>query len=191
MDRTLITAMGGSASSGKAGGTAVALPSGQKIDVDYVETGSPVATALTVGKLRRAAAIFDEAEAGTDPLTKRYIVMSPHQRQSLLRTTELTSADFNTVRALVNGEINTFMGFEFILLSSGFFPTIASNTAGIYAFVSDGVILGEGEGITTNAAPDPTKGFNIRLHSRASFGAVRMEEVKVVEIACRTNIFSA
>ena len=36
----------------------------------------------------------------------------------LLANTETTSADYNSVKALVAGEMNTFMGFEFITVGA-------------------------------------------------------------------------
>jgi hypothetical protein len=51
-------------------------------------------------------------------------------------------------------------------------------------YAKSGVKFGIGEAPVSNAAPDPTKGYNIRLHTKCTFGAIRMEESKVVEIKC-------
>ena len=56
----------------------------------------------------------------------------------MLGTTEVTSSDFNTVKALAQGDINTFLGFNFIVSNR---LAIASNKRKCIAFVSDGLAL--------------------------------------------------
>ena len=100
MDDAIITAATGSADTGVAGGTAVALPSSQII----AETGT---TGMTIAKLREAKEIIDLADV--DPSLPRHIIVSPKQITELLGTTEVTSSDFNTVKALGQGDINSFL----------------------------------------------------------------------------------
>lgn len=65
---------------------------------------------FTTAKLRALRAYCDDLEMeGTQT-----ILTSGTGMESLLSNTETTSSDFNTVRALVNGELNTFMGFNFV-----------------------------------------------------------------------------
>lgn len=66
---------------------------------------------LTVEKLREAARLLDEDEI---PPQDRFLAAHVSQKQSLLSETETTNANFNTVRALVQGEIDTFYGFKFL-----------------------------------------------------------------------------
>lgn len=66
---------------------------------------------LTVEKLREAARLLDEDEV---PPHDRFLAAHVSQKQSLLEETETTSHDFNTVRALVHGQIDTFYGFKFL-----------------------------------------------------------------------------
>ena len=105
IDDVIISAALGSASTGKAGSTSTALPSGQKI-----AHGS---AGLTQAKLVAAKKILDQNSV--DPSIQRYIIVSPEQIEDLLNITAVTSADFNTVRALVQGEVDTFVGFKFIV----------------------------------------------------------------------------
>ena len=105
MDDEIISAISGNAFSGETGSTTVALPSAQKI----TESGTD---GLTIAKLRQAKEKFDSASV--DPSIPRYIVVGPKQISDLLGTTQVTSSDFNTVKALANGEISTFLGFNFI-----------------------------------------------------------------------------
>lgn len=181
MDDEIIRAFQGTAFTGKTGGNSTVFTAGNVIPVDYVESGSATNSNLTVGKLRRAKTLLDSAEAGVDPDEPRYVACNAQNLQALLRQTEVTSADFNSVRALVNGEIDTFLGFRFIRTER--IPLVAAQQRAL-VWVQSGMLMAVGESPITNAAPDPTKGFNVRLHTRATFGATRMEEVKCVQISC-------
>ena len=170
MDDAIITAATGAADTGVAGGTSVALPSGQKI----AETGT---VGLTIAKLREAKEILDLASV--DPSIPRYIVVSPKQVTDLLGTTEVTSSDFNTVKALAQGDVSTFLGFNFCVSNR---LSIASSKRKCIAFVSDGVALAVGKDSTARIDERSDKGYATQVYYSAAFGATRMEEEKVVEI---------
>jgi len=108
MDDVIITALGGSADTGETGGTAVALPSGSKFATSDQSDG------LTVAKLIAAKKFFDLNDV--DPSIPRYIVAGATQMSDLLGTTQVTSSDFNTVKALVQGDVDTFHGFQIHLV---------------------------------------------------------------------------
>lgn len=182
MDDEVIAAFFATAYTGKQGTTAVTWPAGQVIAHDYVEAGGAVSSNLTIAKLRRAKELLDAADAGVDPDEPRYVACSSREISFLLRSTEITSADFNSIRALVNGEVDTFMGFNFIRTER--LALNGSSHRRVAAWVKSGIVLAIGEEPVANVASDPTKGFNTRVHYKASFGASRMEEAKVVEIVC-------
>jgi len=60
--------------------------------------------------IRRAAGHLDDIEADE---SDRHIVLRAQAMQTLLEDTEVTSSDYNTVKALVNGTLNSYMGFQF------------------------------------------------------------------------------
>ena len=93
MDTAIIDAMTGSANTGAAGSTSTALPAGQKI-----VHGS---AGLTLAKLVSAKKILDQNDI--DPSIPRYIVVSPEQTEDLLNNSTVTSADYNSIKALVRG----------------------------------------------------------------------------------------
>ena len=177
-DSVIISALGGTAYTGPTGVTATALPAGQKVGVGYVETGAAANSGLTIAKLRRAKFILDSNEV--DEEEERIIVVSAKQLQDLLRTTEVTSADYNTVRALVDGAVNTFMGFKF--RRTQLLP-VATNVRSCYAYVKSGIVLAE-RGLKTHMDVRTDLSHSLQIRSVASLGATRMEEKKVVEIAC-------
>lgn len=69
------------------------------------------------------------------PTSERYIVHTAAQLIQLLSDTKLTSFDYNNVKALVSGKVNSFMGFRFICVEDrkeGRLPI--ANTTGVKAF---------------------------------------------------------
>jgi len=171
MDDVIIDALGGTAKTGKEGTTSTAFPSGQKI-----AHGS---AGLTIAKLVTAKKLLDANNV--DPSIKRYIVVSPEQIEDLLNSTTVTSADFNTVKALVQGDINTFVGFEFIV-SNRLSDDGTSRLC--YAWAQDGCKLAIGKDVMARIDERSDKSYSTQVYYCATFGATRMEENKVVEIAC-------
>ena len=177
-DSIIIGALGGTAYTGTTGTTATALPAAQKVAVNFVESGTAANSGLTIAKLRAAKFLFDSNEI--DEEEERIMVVSAKQLQDLLRTIEVTSQDYNSVRALVDGALNTFMGFKFRrsqLLGK------VSTVRSCYAYVKSGVILAE-RGLKTHMDVRTDLSHSLQIRSVASLAAVRMEEKKVVEIAC-------
>jgi hypothetical protein len=71
-------------------------------------------TGFTTAKLRALKAYFADLEVEDEIC----IAVSGTGLERLLANTETTSADFNSVKALVNGEMNTFMGFHFVTVGA-------------------------------------------------------------------------
>jgi hypothetical protein len=186
-DQVIIEALGGSAYTGETGVTPTTLPSsggpsnlGQKVPVNYVEVGNTANSGLTIGKLRAAKYILDASEV--DEEEERIIVVSAKQLQDLLRTTEITSADYNSVKALVDGSVNTFMGFKF--RKTQLLPlTVSTDVRLCYVYVKSGIVLAE-RGLKTHMDIRTDLSHSLQIRSVASLGATRLEEKKVVEIAC-------
>ena len=172
MDSVIITAALGTAKTGVSGATSTALPSTQK-----VAHGS---AGLTVAKLLSAKKILDENDV--DPSVKRYCVVSPEQVEDLLNTTEVKSSDFNTVKALAQGDINSYLGFDFI--TSNLLTADATPSRQVIAFAADGIKLGIGKDITAKISERDDKSYSTQVYYCMDLGATRMEEEKVVEIAC-------
>jgi len=172
MDSVIISAFTGTAQTGKTGSTATALPSAQKIV--HASGG------LTIAKLISAKQKLDEQSV--DPSIRRFIIVSPKQISDLLNNTTVTSADFNTVRALAQGQISDFVGFSFIV--SNRLTTDGDGNRQVIAFAQDGMKLAIGKEPTARIDERADKSYATQVYYCASFGATRMEEAKVVEIAC-------
>jgi hypothetical protein len=167
-DKILIDAALGTAYTGEAGTVAQTLGTAQQI----AAVSAAALDYLNIGALLNAKYILDAAEA----VGQRYIVVGADGIKALLNTTEVKNADYNTVKALAQGEIDSFLGFKFIhsevlgVLTAASVNPMGSYDAddfhfatatGLYSgggtdlvgtekmalcFVGDGLILGENTG---------------------------------------------
>jgi hypothetical protein len=176
MDDVIITAFNASADTGVSGGTSVALPSSSKFATSNQSDG------LTLAKLRAAKKFFDSNDV--DPSLQRYIVCGAQQISDLLGDSTVTSADFNTVRALVQGELDTFLGFKFV--TSNRLPFDASNTDDrlVFAYTEDAIKLAIGKDVQAKISERADKSYSTQVYYCMSIGATRMEEKKVFQIPC-------
>jgi hypothetical protein len=142
-------------------------------------------TNLNVAKLRAAA---EQLNTKNVPMDNRHIVIHASSLSSLLGETSVTSSDFNTVKALVQGDINTFLGFMFHVLGDreeGGLP-IASGDRKVFAFHRDAVGMAEGIAPKTeiNYIPEKT---SFLVASMFSAGAVAIDAEGIVQITCDEN----
>ena len=172
MDDVIIAAATGNAFGGVSGGSTIALPAGQKI-----AHGS---TGLTIAKLISAKETLDAANV--DPDEARTIVCSAKQISDLLGTTQITSSDFNSVKALVQGDIDTFMGFKFI--RSERLGTDSNGNRQVLAFTNTSMGLALGKDIQTKISERADKNYSTQVYLCMTIGATRVEDEKVIEIAC-------
>ena len=170
IDDVIISALGGTASTGVAGGTSTALPSSQ------IVTPSPMVN-LTLDVLRTINEKFQLNDI--DPEEDRYLVTSPKQITKLLADTNMTSADYNTVKALVDGDVDYFMGLKYKISNS--LTADGSNVRDCFAWVPSGLELGIGADIKARISERPDKAFSTYVYYSMSIGATRLEEEKVVK----------
>lgn len=192
-DDVIIAASLGNAYGGVAGATAVPHPNSQK----YAANDGAAFSNLNMVTLRGVKQLMDQKEVEG----KRYMAITASQLNSLLGQTSVTSSDFNTVQALVKGEVNSFMGFEFIRLerlglttSTSASPTLGTVGAGTgltgtnracFAWAEQGLLLSKGEDFITKMSERDDLGYAMQVYARMSIGATRMEEEQVVEVICK------
>ena len=172
MDDEILTQMIGSAYTGVDGTTTSSFPSGQKVAV--------ASSGLTLAKLLSAKEILDTNDV--DPDEPRYIYCRPKDITTLLNTTEVKSADYNTVRTLVNGEVNTFVGFMFTVGNRAQTATDASSKA-VMAWLRDAMGFVVGMDINSRMDVLPGKSYATQVYCAATFGSTRVEDEKIVEIS--------
>lgn len=196
MDDEIIAAADGVAVTGEdADGTAT-HPNSQKI-VAHSDTGT--SANMNIETLRHISLVMNAAEIPEE--IPRHIAMTSSQLYAMLGHTETTSSDYNTIKALVNGQIDTFMGFKFhrlerlanqaSALSCNFATGVVGSGAGdvngmrkVIAWAQDGLILGVGEDIKGRISERDDKCYSVQTYGQMSVGSVRMEEVKVVVAFC-------
>jgi hypothetical protein len=142
------------------------------------------ATNLNMAKLREAARLLNTANV---PAEDRYMLIHASQLASLLSETSVTSSDFNTVKALVQGEISTFMGFTFNVIGDrsegGLTGGGSGSTRKVYAYHKMAVGMAESMAIKTQIDYIPEK-TSYLVASMFSAGAIVIDAGGCVDITC-------
>ena len=180
LDDTVIAAFFGVANTGKEGTTSTTFPGANVINEDFGVANS----GMTIAKLIEARRLLKSYH--NDPSEDEwYVAWTAKEEADLLNTTQATSADYASVKALVRGDIDTFMGFKFVhserlLTSAGGGGATTVNRCPVWT--KQGLLLAIGMDITARVAERPDKRFSWYAYANAGFGAVRMQENKVIEI---------
>lgn len=173
IDSVILAAAVGTAYSGQDGGTSTTLAS--------YDSGSHVITAtsgLTIAKLREVKKLLMLADVSS--MEDFSFVGSFREIDNLLGTLEATSADFNSVKSLVNGDVKTFMGMNFVYTNQ---VTRATGVDTCVAYAKSGIQLAISLDLATRIDERPDLNYAKQVYSRMSLGAVRLEEAKVVQIS--------
>lgn len=186
IDQFIINGAIGTSYTGAAGNTPVTLPSSQVVPVNYVETGTATNSNLTIQKLRAARLILEKNEAIMDgePIV---LVFTASQEQSMLRTIETQNIQYNTVRTLVNGRLETFMGFDPVRTQLLPFDASGATYRTCLVFPKSAIYMTVGKDVETSVDRIATKGNSIQVLAQMTCDATRMYEEKVVSILCDEN----
>lgn len=180
LDQIIFDAAGGTAYTGKDGSTSTSYDSSMTVNVQIVDPGvTPADNGLNVAKLRRAKKNLD---ANHVPPGDRFLICNAAQMESLLGTTLVTSADYNSVKALVQGDVDTFMGFKFIM--SEYIGTDANSDHKVWYWHKRGIILGQHRMISTRMDRLPEYHYSLQVYTSMDVGATRMQEGMVGYIEC-------
>jgi hypothetical protein len=138
---------------------------------------------MNITKLREAKRLLDKNNVAPDG---RHIVIHANGLANLLSETSVTSSDFNSVKALVQGEINTYLGFQFHVLgdrSEGGLAIDGSLDRVCFAFHKDAIGYGEGIAMRTeiNYIAEKTSWL---VNEVFSAGATTIDAEGIVQITC-------
>lgn len=138
-------------------------------------------TNMNIEKLIEAKKLLD---ANNVPSEGRCMIIHANNLAGMLGETEITSSDFATVKALVSGEVDTFMGFKFVTLGDrdeGGLPKPSTRTC--FAFHKDamGMGIGMNQKSEINYVPEKT---SFLVSSMFSAGAVAIDDEGIVKISC-------
>lgn len=156
---------------------------------------------LNVDCLRSMKLIFDSNDV--DESLERHIACTASQIYALLGDDRITSNDYNSVKALVEGKIDTFMGFKFHRLQRVLTQTTAlsaSPTTGVVgsgssvlgyrkvvAWTQPSLILGIGSDVKSRISERDDKSYATQAYVCMTIGSTRMEEEQVVLAFCKES----
>ena len=158
------------------------------VDALVGNAGTTVATSIggattnmNIEKLRATAKAMN---AKNVPSEGRYLLMHASQLDAMLGETEITNQDFATVKALVRGEVNAFMGFNILTMGDrdeGGVPK--PSTRSCFAWHKDAMGYAESMSQKTevNYVPDKT---SFLVASMFSAGSVAIDTDGIVQINC-------
>lgn len=153
-------------------GSTETLPAGQQI-----AHGS---TGLTKSKVIEAKSIFRANEVDEEEGEELYIVYNDKALQDILADATLTSSDFLAGQMLQTGTLKgKWMGFNWIPYQG---VTLSASTYYLVAWAKSGCQFGSGF-VEGDAARRKDKKNTLQVSMAASYGALRTEAKRVVEIA--------
>ena len=189
-DNKIIAEADGSAYGGEDGSTPVAHPNSQK----YAFNDATNFDGVNVIGLRAIKRVLDGNDV--DESIPRHAAINSIGMESLLGENQVVSADYNTIRALVMGDVDTYMGFKFHRLEALGTQTAAlsgSATTGAVGsgtsliadrkcifWAQDGLLLATSADISAEIDRRSDKSYATQVYASMGIGATRMEEEKVV-----------
>jgi hypothetical protein len=154
---------------------------GTENSIAFNISGTPN-NAMNIFKLRLADQYLTQAGVGSG---RRHIAMTAAAKQQLLGTTPVASSDYASVKALVNGELNSWLGFQFHIIETRAAEGGIAATSGtqFYAYAWDEEAVGYAEGIgpVTEIENVPMRRSKV-VFGDLSAGAVTIEDAGVVRI---------
>ena len=179
-DEVIIDALGGTRFSGESGTVENALT--QNVAVNYVNTGTPANSGLTLPKLIKAKSILGKAEA-IEPGDELILAYTQQQLDDLLNNvTQVSDADYNSVKALIDGTVDHFMGFKFVKLEL-LDLVVATDVRTCFAYVKSGVKFAD-SGRRSYMDILPAESHSLQVRTTANMGASRTRDEKVVAVYC-------
>lgn len=159
-----------------------AMVSGATKSVPTDVSGS--ATNLTVKAVKAACAKLDADEVKSKD---RHFAFTSSQKEALLGSSEVTSSDYNNVKALVAGEVDTFMGFKFHMLgenrAEGLPIVTTTKTRSCFAWHKKAITYASASGVKSTMNYSASKGSTVVRGYFSAGAAVTLPE-GVVKVLC-------
>lgn len=143
--------------------------------------GSSSASGLTVAKLIEAKRILEHYH--NDLMMDRpCVVIGSQQHADLLNQVQVVSTEFNERPVLVNGRVQQFLGFDFVVSER---LAVSSSLRNVPVFVKSGMYLAIWKEVSTIAAfREDLSGRPLQILMQSMIGSVRLQAGKVVSILC-------
>ncbi|MBR5523238.1 MAG: hypothetical protein IKV82_07230 [Akkermansia sp.] len=186
MDKVMLDAFLGVNYIGENGTTPVAFSETQVVASDYVDTGSAVDSNLTVAKLRKALAMLHKAEAWNEERRaygdELVLACTSSQIDSLLKEPQVSSYDYNTVRALAEGKVDTFLGFR--IIRTEMLPLDEMGVRSCLAWVKSKAQFGIWDDFKVKISVRDDLDEALQIRAKFACGATRLQEEAFVKIDC-------
>ena len=178
-DDEVIAAFDGTAKSGETGATDILFAndwpvtrSGTEGDFDFSAAALTTPNVLT---LKQALDMRDVPPDG------RYIVVSPPAIAQLLKASTAplaSSADYNTIRALMMGELDTWVGFKWITTTR--LPINTGTDRKCFAWHRDAMGIAVGKDIETRITERADKSYSVQVYACGTYSSTRVQGEGVV-----------
>lgn len=151
--------------------TTTALPAGQILGNGTTE--------ITFDNILQANQVFQTNNIDMD--VPRCIVLGPRQVRSLMRTVEVTSSDYQNMKALAgNGYLPNFLGFSWVVSNRLVVP--AAGQINCLALTPYAMGLQVNSDVKTQVAQDPSNSFLYAVYMQFTMGAVRVEDEHMIRL---------
>lgn len=173
IDTVVAAAIVGTAYYGETGSSSITLGTDAISGISHI-AGTPAT--LTFARIRQAKRILDQENV---EMEDRYFAINPVGLEYLLGVSEATSADYNAVKALIRGEIDTWMGFKW--LTSTAFPVSGTQTT-CAAWQKYGICVAMAAEPTVRTDERTDLSYSWQVYYELNIGSVRLEEARVVKV---------
>jgi hypothetical protein len=159
---------------------------GATIANTVVTSGSAAASDLNIGKIIAAKKALDAANV---PPTDRHAVIHANSLAGLLGDERAISGDFQNIKALVAGELNTMMGFQFHIVGDrdeGGLAIDGSSDRNTFFYHRSAIGCGVGipPKVEVNYVPEKT---SFLVSAMYSAGAVAIDTAGLIKVTCRES----
>jgi len=163
IDDNIVDSIGGDSFTGETGSTTAPTAT----------TIAASASSMTLTKILEVKKTLDDKDV---EMEDRFFVVNPTVLSSLLDVTQIGSADYNSVKALVRGEMDTYLGFKWIM------STRVNESDIGYAYQKYGLCaaLAASPMVRTDERKDLS--YSWQVYYELNMGAVRLEEDRVVRL---------
>ena len=149
--------------------------------VNPTGTATGTAATLTFARVRNAKRVLDLESV---EMEDRFAVINPSGLDQILNTTQATSSDYNAIKALVRGELDTWMGFKWVMSNN-----LSTNGTITSCFFMQRYALclamGSQPIVRTDERSDLS--YSWQVYYELNIGAVRLEEARVVQMDCTSE----
>jgi len=182
IDQVIANSILATSKSGETGSTSNTLGTtsiSAHVNPTGIATGTPAT--LTFARVRNAKRVLDLEDV---EMEDRFAVVSPSALDQILNTTQATSSDYNAVKALVRGEIDTWLGFKWIM-SNQLSSTGTLTSCFFMQRYAIALALGNEPLVRTDERTDLS--YSWQVYYELNIGAVRLEEARVVQMDCTSE----